>query len=128
MSLSATESKNSDPVRLNNRWSRTDNIYGHKPDFEINCWHCDEKMMLRYTEIAPSRGRSHRINEGVNVIAYKCPRCHVMYKFFIPEDTAYLLKIVDKLRDGFGLYLPPKEEWEKENEEIKKRLKDLNYM
>jgi hypothetical protein len=38
------------------------------------------------------------------------------------------VKTLEKFRDGFGLYLPPKGEWEKENKEIKKRLQDLNYM
>jgi len=128
MTSSKKESPNSTQAKFNSRWLRTDDIYGHKPDFEIKCWHCDEKMMLRYTEIMPSRGREQRINAGVNVIAYKCPRCHIMYKFFIPEDTDYLMKTLEKFRDGFGLYLPPKKVWEDENKEIKKRLADLNYM
>ena len=51
-----------------------------------------------------------------------------MYKFFIPENTGYLVKILEKFRDGFGLYLPPKSVWENENKEIKKRLGDLGYM
>jgi hypothetical protein len=114
--------------KFGDKWLRTDDVYGHSPTFPINCGHCSEKMMLRYTEIMPSRGRSYRINEGVNNMAYKCPRCHVMYKFFVPDDTEYLLKILEKHRDGFGLYLPPVDEWKKENKEIKKRLQDLNYM
>jgi len=114
--------------KLGDKWLRTDDVYAHSPTFPINCGHCGEKMMLRYTEMVPSRGRSLRINEGVNNMAYKCPRCHVMYKFFIPEDTDYLLKIIEKYRDGFGLYLPPKEVWEQENKEIKERLKTLGYM
>ena len=113
---------------LGDKWVQTNDIYAHSPTFPIICGHCGSKMMLRYTEILPHRGRVGRINEGVNNMAYKCPRCHVMYKFFIPDDTAYLVRTIDKFRDGFGLYLPPKSEWEKENEEIKKRLETLGYM
>jgi hypothetical protein len=51
-----------------------------------------------------------------------------MDKFFVPDDTDYLNKIIEEKRDGIGLYLPPKEVWEKENVEIKKRLKVLGYM
>jgi len=114
--------------KLGNKWIQTDDIYGHSPTFPINCEHCGEKMMLRYTEILPTRNRSFVINEGVNNIAYKCPRCHVMYKFFIPDDTEYLVEVLEKKRGGVGLYLPPKDVWEKENKEIKKRLGDLGYM
>ena len=66
--------------------------------------------------------------EGINSVAYKCPRCHLMYKFFIPDDTDYLKDIVEHKRDKVDLYLPPKDVWEAENEEIKKRLMELGYM
>ena len=117
-----------DHCNLGDKWLKTDDVYAHSPTFPINCGHCGEKMMLRYTEIMPTRNRGQRVNEGVNNMAYKCPRCHVMYKFFIPENTGYLVKILEKFRDGFGLYLPPKSVWENENKEIKKRLGDLGYM
>jgi len=84
--------------------------------------------MLRYTEIMPTRSRAWVINEGLNNFGYKCPRCHKMDKFFVPDDESYLLEILDKKRDGNRLYLPPKEVWAAENEQIKKRLKDLGYM
>ena len=85
-------------------------------------------MMFRYTEIVPKRERTHLINEGINNIAYKCPRCHKMDKWYIFDDDDYLAEIIEKKRDGIGLYLPPKEVWAKENEEIRERLKLLGYM
>jgi len=114
--------------KLGEKWVRTNDIYAHEPTFPINCGHCGERMMLRYTEIMPTRSRAWRINEGVNNMAYKCPRCHLMYKFFIPDDTDYLMETIEKKRDGLGLYLPPKDVWEKENPEVKKRLEILGYM
>lgn len=114
--------------RLGDKWIRSLDIFGHSKTFDIICNHCESEMMLRYTEIMPDRSRTYRIGEGVNNMAYKCPRCHVMYKFFIPDDTSYLNEIIAKKRDGIALYLPPKSEWENENKEIKKRLKALNYM
>jgi len=85
-------------------------------------------MMLRYTEMLPDRSRKYRLNEGVNNMAYKCPRCHKMDKFFVPDDEEYLRKIIKEKRDEVALYLPPKKEWAKENKEIKQRLQDLGYM
>ena len=84
--------------------------------------------MLRYTEIIPTRSRAYRINEGVNNVTYKCPRCHDMDKFYVIDDEDYLHDTVTDKRDGIHLYLPPKKVWEAENEEIEKRLAELGYM
>jgi len=51
-----------------------------------------------------------------------------MYKFFVVDSREYLLDILNNKRDGVSIYLPPKKVWEKENKEIKQRLKDLGYM
>ena len=114
--------------KLGDRWARSYDIYGHKPKFDIICQFCSSKLMLRYTQVIPDRSRLHCVAEGINSVAYKCPRCHVMYKFFIPDDTDYLKDIFMNKRDGIDLYLPPKDVWEKENEEIKERLRALGYM
>lgn len=115
-------------AKLGDKWQRTYDVYGHKAAFPIVCQFCKSKMMLRFTEVIPDRNRVHCISEGINCIAYKCPRCHVMYKFFVVDSREYLLDILNNKRDGVSIYLPPKKVWEKENKEIKQRLKDLGYM
>ena len=110
------------------RWKRTYDIYGHKPDFEVICRLCDAKTIFRLSEIFPERSRTIAIEEGLNHVAYKCPRCHLMYKFFVPDSTEYLMDIFKNKRDCVTLYLPPRKEWEAENKEIKERLKLLGYM
>jgi phage FluMu protein Com len=85
-------------------------------------------MMLRYTEVMPTRCRAWYINEGINNIAYKCPRCHLLDKFYVPDNEDYLIELLEKKRKGVSLYLPPRKTWEEENEKIRQRLKDLGYM
>jgi phage FluMu protein Com len=108
-------------------WERTDDIYGHKPTFPINCRHCESKMLLRFSEVYTERSMTFAIKQAVNVVEYKCPRCSLTQKFYVEDEPEYLLDILD-LRGGIRLFIPPKEVWERESEEIKKRLELLGYM
>jgi len=113
-------------AKIGKKWLRTHDIYGHKPAFKITCRFCKSKMVLRYSEVLPNRSRMHGIEEGMNVMEYKCPRCASIRLFNVIEHQDYLYETLDK-RGGETLYLPPKEVWEQENEEIKKRLEAIGY-
>lgn len=109
------------------RWERTHDLRAHRPAFEIKCRFCDSLMMFRYSEVYPEENVILARRNGLNVIEYKCPRCSLIEKFYVEDEREYLQEMLD-MRDGRRLYLPPKEEWEAEHEEIKKRLKILGYM
>ena len=108
-------------------WERTYDLYCHKQLFDIRCRHCESKMVLRFSEIYTERCMTFNIKDAVDVREYKCPRCSLTVKFFVEDDPHYLMDMLD-IRGGVASFVPPKEEWEKESEEIKKRLEILGYM
>lgn len=67
------------------------------------------------------------IRDAVNVVEYKCPRCSWVQRFYVDDEPSYLFDMLD-VRDGITQFNPPIDEWEKESEEIKKRLEVLGYM
>ena len=117
-------------------WKRTNDIYCHEPLFEIKCQHCESKMFLRFSEIFTERSRLYGMRNAVNLVEYKCPRCSLCDRFFVDKDIddgtpetfeGYLMDMLD-VRDSVPYFMPPVEEWEKEHEEIKKRLEILGYV
>ena len=108
-------------------WVRTYDIRAHRPDFEIRCRHDGSKMLLRFSELYTERAMNWGIKQAMNAIEYKCPRCSLTQRFLVEDDPHYLMDMLD-LRGGIKAYIPPKEEWEAEHEEIKKRLEILGYM
>jgi DNA-directed RNA polymerase subunit RPC12/RpoP len=109
------------------KWTKTYDLYCHKPNFEIKCRHCGSEMILRFSQILTEKYMVLAIRDAVNVVEYKCPRCSLTVRFYIDDDPSYLCDMLD-VRGGVTQFVPPVEEWEKESEEIRKRLEILGYM
>jgi len=110
---------------IRKKWKATNDIYGHKPKFDITCPFCGEDMYLRHSTIAEDR----------NVMAYKCPTCAWFIKFHVMWDKRYLSRIGNTFRNGLSTNDPSDEkgffvpiEDFKKNELIKQRLADLGYI
>jgi len=112
---------------IGDTWLRTYDIQGHRPTFPIICRHDKAKYILRYSQVLTKEHLTLGLRRALNVIEYKCPRCSLVIQFYVEDDPEYLNKILE-MRGGVTLYLPPKDEWAKEHEEIKKRLEILRYM
>jgi len=84
-------------------------------------------MFIRYTQIIPDRDRVLGVSEPVNQVAFKCPECAWVARFNVRDKKEYLEEIINR-RNGRLLYLPPKDEWEKESEEIARQLESLGYV
>lgn len=108
-------------------WRRTYDLYCHEPTFEIKCRHCNSKMFLRFTQILSEKYMTLAIKDAVNVVEYKCPRCSFVKRFYVDDDYKYLCDMLE-VRGGLTQFTPPVDEWEKESEEIKKRLEILGYI
>ena len=65
--------------------------------------------------------------EGVNVLAYKCPRCAWFIQFFIVDEVEYIDEIIDKHRGGSYRFVPLCDDWSDENEEIGRQLEAMGY-
>jgi len=105
---------------------------GHCPTWSVLCKFCADRgewtrMFLRYSLIILGRSEALCMSEPVNQIAFKCPECAWVTRFNVTDDTEYLKEIVER-RKGRLLYLPPVEEWGKENEEIARQLASLGYV
>ena len=106
----------------NQGWSETDNIYGHKPKFEMKCAFCKSTMRLRHSTILP--------DNSANCMAYKCPSekgemCGWFIRFFITSNEKYLMKIRDKYRKGENFFVPVEDF--RNDDAIKERLESLGY-
>jgi phage FluMu protein Com len=127
--ITASNGKNSaiEYISGSKMWRRTYDIYCHEPLFEMRCRHCDSKMFLRFSQILSEKYMTLAIRDAVNVVEYKCPRCSWVKRFYVDDDQKYLFDMLDE-RGGLSQFTPPVEEWEKESEEIKKRLEILGYL
>lgn len=116
------------------RWKRTNCVLGHKRNFTHICSSCGhDKFTLRSSRVIsgsmkliPGKENKFWSEEPCNVFMFKCNQCSLADRFIVDDDKEYIEKIL-KLRDGVMLYVPPKEEWERD-EEIKKRLEILGYI
>jgi len=112
---------------MNSKWKRTEYLEGHEPLFDMVCKFCGDKMFFRCSLLYLKRKREYGISKPVNQISYKCPTCAWVARFNVEDEPEYLFKIFEK-RDFVDLYIPPVEEWIKENEKIREQLAALGYV
>jgi hypothetical protein len=118
-------------------WARTNNIVGHKHNFEINCRFCGVPMILRYSQLLSKKmGGKYGVTEATNQIAMKCYKCgwwtifnvnHEITGYSEKSELLYLKKIL-KLRKNKTHYLPTTDEWKDESEEVRRQLEVLGYV
>jgi len=106
-------------------WNRTDDIYGHKPEFEIKCRHCGQDMPVRHSTIAVQKTRGDE-DVALNQICYKCKYCAWFITFTVEDSPRYLKRVVKKYRKGNNK-LVPVEDWTSDDEKIAKQLESLGY-
>ena len=115
-------------------WSRSWDIVGHKRNFKHKCSSCGhDKMIFRHSLMIPASAQQipgkdvFFAEDPCNIMVFKCEQCSLVDRFIVNDTAEYINEIL-KLRDGVTLYIPPREEWEAESEEIKQRLRDLGYI
>lgn len=110
------------------RWERTYDIQGHKPKFQIRCFHCEMPMSLRHSVIIdPAMATANEEDTDLNVMSYKCPRCAWFIRFNVLDSNRYLKKVIKKYRKGYRKFIPSIDDWSEEEELIKKQLAQLGY-
>jgi len=112
---------------INKTWKRVDNLNGHEPIMDMTCKFCGGKMFFRCSVLYLTRKRERGITRPINQISYKCPDCAWVSRFNVEDDQEYIQKVFER-RGLVDLYVPPVEEWMRENEEIRKQLAALGYV
>jgi hypothetical protein len=116
-------------VTIGKKLIRTNDAFGHKPDFAVICPNCGNEMIYRLGVIllvpcSPMFGK----NKGVHVVRYKCTHdCNLVESYHKIDDLKYLEKVRDNHRNGCEIYVPGKEIWTKEEIEHGKKLASLGY-
>ena len=108
-------------------WKRTNDVYGHRPKFDIDCKHCGTAMILRHSTVSRGSDDPEKRKDGefeLNYACYKCPICAWFIRFDVRDDVEYMKKVLD-LRQGIDKLITL-EDWD-ETEEIKRRLENLGY-
>ena len=113
------------------KWTRTNNVRGFKANFDVICYHCNEQMFLRNSELLLERENARGIRKIYPTlrVMYKCIPCGQVYWFHIGRpymDNDYWNAIL-KWRDNHQLWIPPISEWS-EDARVQQRLKDLGYI
>lgn len=129
------------------RWERSYSVEGHKPKWEIRCWHCAFKVRkpwdaikwiwYYFTDRERVKGMPMAIRhgnasyasdtEGANIMSYKCPRCAWFISFYVVDDADYITKIIKDYRGGENKFVPLCDDWSDESEEIGRQLAALGY-
>ena len=109
---------------LSKLWERTDDTFGYRPKFKMDCLYCKKKMVPRYSFLFPDGQALYGIYGAGVQLAFKCPRCGFHQRFNLEDDKEYIQKILD-YRNGKVQYNPVPE-WE-QDEKIKAQLTALGY-
>lgn len=128
-----TKKTNSSESKLHKitKWIRTHDAQGLEPTFEVMCPHCDEKMLLRNSELLYLRKNAHgyaKVEATIKVM-YKCRPCAFVMWFYVGSpyvDNDYWKEVMT-LRDNHPLWVPPVLKWASDDAKVQQRLKDIGY-
>ena len=104
-------------------WERTENAIGHRPKFEVKCFHCGTKMVVRNTKLLLD---AEKIQLPANIMRYKCPNCAWLVDFEVTDTPQYLRRVA-RFRHGATFLVPDTEVWASEDEKIARQLEGLGY-
>ena len=100
------------------KWLKTDDLFGYRPSFKVDCRYCGVEMFLRFSMIYEQ--------DYAMIQKFKCPDCGWFAIFKVDEDKDYQKKIFEMR--GKRSTITPTMEQLSEDEKIRQQLEAFGYV